>query len=383
MSDIGSGSSSRNGNGGLAPSSIGPSLPPDTNPIQTVFESFNKDTPTVTKLVMTIQVVSWFISWFVDLTFAIANIPYFTIQQFEMYRLVTNLLWCNSFFNLVFTYFSFVPTGRHLETSIGSTAFGLLFLGLGVTSNIIYVVVAALLDALFMDGTQYFFILPSFGIWIVLFGILALECSSSSRVSSSSPPPVRRLLLFEMPTRYYPVALLGIFTLLSSGGFQLGYVISIGLGYLIGFGYLDTLKIPNDKIRRWEEQALRGFTSLDGWVSSTSLSGGAIAIAGGSWNEDGNSQQQSSGIMSSLFMRSGTATTALQDRSEGSAADDSPIPQSGGRQLGSGRPSKRTTSNADAREARLKAIERRMMATTGSAGSGHGSGDSNLGEESV
>eukprot|EP00529_Nitzschia_sp_RCC80_P029055 CAMPEP_0113503460 /NCGR_PEP_ID=MMETSP0014_2-20120614/34165_1 /TAXON_ID=2857 /ORGANISM="Nitzschia sp." /LENGTH=323 /DNA_ID=CAMNT_0000398447 /DNA_START=10 /DNA_END=978 /DNA_ORIENTATION=+ /assembly_acc=CAM_ASM_000159 len=249
-----------------------PFLPPDgTNPFRNAYESFNKDTPFVTKFVMTAQIVSWLISWFVDLTFALSNIPYFTIQRFEIYRLVTNLFICNSFFNLVFTYLSFVETGRRLERSMGSTAFAVLFSSFGIVSNILYIVLSIIMDALWT--------LPSFGIWIVLFGIISMECVGGG----SSPEQRRKLFMFEVPTKFYPLALFGIFTLLGGGGFQLGYLISIGLGYMTGWGYLDRFIVSNTTCRRWEESSsfLNGLTSLDGWVLSTTG-----AIGGGTWNND-------------------------------------------------------------------------------------------------
>ena len=346
--------------------------------IRNAYESFQRDTPFVTKFVMMAQIVSWFISWFVDLTFALSNIPYFTVQRFEIYRIVTNLFICNSFFNLVFTYLSFVETGRRLERSMGSTAFAVLFSSFGVVSNVLYVVLSIVVGV--------FWTIPSFGIWIVLFGIISLECASPPGGGPAEQQQRnRKLFMFEVPTKFYPLALFSIFTLLGGGGFQLGYLISIGLGYMTGWGYLDRFKVSNTTCRRWEESSsfLNGVTSLDGWVLSTSAIG---AIGGGTWNDDRSASHNDRRSTSSPLRARGhgesTGRTILLEDEPGTS--NPTIPHSGGRQLGGGGgvgggPSRRTS--ADAREARLKAIERRMATSRG--GGNSQSGTQPQGEESV
>ena len=65
--------------------------PPPPNPVLTAYEAFLRDTPLVTRYTMTTLCISWVVSFFFDPTFAIANIPRFTIFKFEIYRLNTIL----------------------------------------------------------------------------------------------------------------------------------------------------------------------------------------------------------------------------------------------------------------------------------------------------
>jgi hypothetical protein len=46
------------------------------------------------------------------------------------------------------------------------------------------------------------------------------------------PNSMRKLFFFTVPTIYYPLALFALFSLL--GGFQISYLLSIGLGYVYG-----------------------------------------------------------------------------------------------------------------------------------------------------
>jgi membrane associated rhomboid family serine protease len=350
------------GSSGSFGGSSGSPLPPPDNPLLNAYESFQRDTPTVTQWALTAQAVSWAISWFVDFTLALANVPYFTLVRWELYRLITSIFICSSFFGLLFAYFSFVETGRRMEQSMGSTAFVILFFTIGITSNILYIGMAALIDAMFVNG-QYFFVLPSFGIWIVLFGIVSMECS---RASSGS---VRKLFVIEVPTIYYPLCLFIVFSLFG-GGFQLAHLISIGLGYAFGFGYLDGLKVGSTTCRRWEESFLQSLTHLDGWVLSSSA-----VVGGGDWNDEmmgasppdrrhgeslwlGSILSQWTGSQRQQQQQPQTISPTLSGRSIQQDEMEDPIPQTGGRQLGGA--SRRPIT--DAREARLKAIERRMAA---------------------
>lgn len=351
--------------------------PPSDNPILNAYEAFQRDTPIVTRGLMTTQAGAWVLSFFIDLTFGLANIPYFTIAKYEFYRIVTSLFICTSFLSLVFAYFSFVETGKRLELSMGSTEFACLLLTIGVFVNILHIAAAAFLDALI--GGQYWFLLPSFGIWIILFGVVAMECTKAPQGS------MRKVFVFTVPTIYYPLALLGIFSLL--GGFSLAHLISIGVGYAFGYGYLDRLKVSSTRCRQWEESFPENLTHQNGWVLANA------ALGSGAWNEELTSMTSSvgspSGGLNSLMARfssQGAQQQSMDSSSQGGAGvamgsedsmsgrptkpaqpgvtteafPSSNLPTTGGRQLGG--PSRRP--NPDPRQARLMAIERRMGAST-------------------
>jgi membrane associated rhomboid family serine protease len=353
--------------------------PPSDNPILHTYETFHRETPFVTRTIITTQAFSWALSFFVDLTFSLANIPIFTILHYEIYRILTSIFLCTNFLSLAFAYFSFIETGKRLENSIGSTEFSFLCLSIGVLTNILYCAVGALLDALF--GTQYFFYLPSFGVWLVLFGLTAFECIKAPQGST------RRLFVLNIPTKYYPLALLGVFSLI--GGFSLAYLISIGIGYLYGLDYLDCLKVSSSRCRAWEESFLESNTHSEGWVPANA------AMGSGAWNEEQQQQQLSNqGTNAGGFasMLSEWTAQAQQQQRQSHPSEGASLPMgsedsrpgrvikspltstaskeaasstdtmmaSGGRQLGG--PSRRT--NMDPRQARLKAIERRMGAAS-------------------
>jgi membrane associated rhomboid family serine protease len=147
------------------------STPP--NPVLTAYDNFVRETPLVTRLVITSQFAAWVLSFFVDPSFAVANIPHFTIFNFEIYRILLSPFICPGFLSLVFAYISFTDNGRRLEFSMGSASFGGLLLTLGTLTNVAHVLVCFIFYGL--TGKKSFLFLPSLGIWIILFAVIVSD----------------------------------------------------------------------------------------------------------------------------------------------------------------------------------------------------------------
>ena len=204
--------------------SMNSSNPPPSNPVLSAYENFVRDTPLVTRYVLTSQFVTWFVSFFLDLSPALSVIPHFTLIKFEIYRILLSPLVCSSFITLAFAYLSFIDNGRRLEFSMGSTHFAWLLLTIGIFTNTAFLILSFAMYL--MSGNTLWLFSQSRGIWVILFGIIQIECSKAPSNSQ------RKLFFFTVPTIYYPLALFGLFSLI--GGFQFSYLLSIGVGYLDG-----------------------------------------------------------------------------------------------------------------------------------------------------
>ena len=198
------------------------SNPPPPNLILSAYENFVRDTPSITRYVLTSQFATWFLSFFLDLSPALSVIPYFTLMEFEIYRILLSPLVCSNLMSLAFAYLSFVDIGRRMEFNYGSTSFAWLLLVIGILSNVAFLVLS--LSLYIISGNTLWMFSRSGGIWVMLFGIIQIECSKAPSNSR------RRLFFFTIPTIYYPLALLALFSFI--GGFQLSYLLSIGVGYL-------------------------------------------------------------------------------------------------------------------------------------------------------
>lgn len=333
--------------------------PPETNPVLSAYESFVQSTPLVTRYVMTTLTISWFVSWFCDPSYPLANIPLFTVFHFELYRVVLSPLVCTSLLSLVFAYISFTDNGKRLEYSMGSTAFLWLILTIGGLTNVVFVLICLFFYA--VTAAQAFLLMPSQGFWTILLGIIAVECSGAPSGSK------RKLFVFEVPTVYYPVAVLFLFSLF--GGFSLSYLISVGVGYAYGYGYLDKLKVSSATFTRWEDGCLNNFTARQGWVVGHAATGASAWLPvnaptdgaeGGGWTPTVFSQGQRANQTAD-----GTVAAAPDGGWDGSKKKDASskpsFPSSRGQTLGG---TSATSSSSDARAARLAAIERRTATTS-------------------
>eukprot|EP00592_Proboscia_alata_P001973 CAMPEP_0194369628 /NCGR_PEP_ID=MMETSP0174-20130528/17949_1 /TAXON_ID=216777 /ORGANISM="Proboscia alata, Strain PI-D3" /LENGTH=364 /DNA_ID=CAMNT_0039146681 /DNA_START=164 /DNA_END=1258 /DNA_ORIENTATION=- len=346
--------------------------PPPPNPVLTAYQGFVSDTPLVTRYSFSTIVMSYFASFFVDPSFALSNIPYFTIFRFELYRLVLSPLLCTSLLSLVFAYLSFVENGKRLEYSMGSVQFLVLLVTVGLSVNVAFCIISAALY--FATGSQGYLIAGSESIWIVLLGLIAIECSKAPQDT------VRKLFIFNVPVRYYPLAILALFSLLS--GYKMSYGLSVAVGYAYGFDKLNFLKIRSSTTQRWEsaEGCLTNFTSRPGWIY------GQNATGTGAWNDtqrqgqDGGTQWQPTS-----FFRGQQTSEAAAGRTNNSnegaslrAPGKTKKPSfftGGGQTLGSAESGNAGgssiqsgnaggSSSVDARAARLAAVERRSNANT-------------------
>ena len=188
-----------------------------------------------------------------------------------------------------------------------------------------------------------------------------MECTKAPESS------VRKILVWTIPTLYYPLALLAFFSFL--GEFSLAHLISVGLGYAFGNGYLESLRISPSTCRVLEERYLQSIASSDRnyVISSTAMGSGA-------WNEEATAQQAGGnsgleGLLSRWTTQSQQQQQQQQQpRGSGVAmgSDDigsttmPTLPTSGGHQLGGAS----RIQNKDPRQLRLEALERRTMANS-------------------
>mmetsp|Transcript_10678 Transcript_10678/g.29448 ORF Transcript_10678/g.29448 Transcript_10678/m.29448 type:complete len:332 (-) Transcript_10678:1098-2093(-) len=311
-----------------------PESPPPPNPILDAYESFCNDTPWVTRNVMISQCATWFLSFLFDPIYPLANIPYFTLFRFEIYRLLFSPFICTSFFSLIFIYMGFVENGRRLEQSCGSTTFAFLLLALGVGVNCAFLLLTVLLSILTNHAAPLHW--QSHGIWMLLFGVIEVECAKAPAGSK------RNIFGFMLPTMYYALTIFAIFSVL--GGFQLSYLLSIGVGYLYGKGYLDRYLPEPSTLKRYEDNQLSYFVRQKGWIVAQESLGSSV------WGNIGaDAEDHSLALTSSI-----SSSTGAQQQPPGSV-----FPTGPGRTLGSASKRPNATSAADARQARLKALDRK------------------------
>jgi len=280
--------------------------------------------------------------------------------------------------------------GKLLEFSIGSSSFAALVFTLGAVTNLAFLLLS--LALYFMSGGNMLYLHGgSSGIWTILLALIAIECCKAPQDSK------RKLFVIEMPTIYYPLGVLALFTLF--GGVNLSYFLSVGVGYAYGYGYLDRVKVSNERCRRWEgnDGCLSNFTSRTGWVYGNAAQGasawgntaggGGGGEEGGGWSPTSFFRGQPTSTDQGSSREGGTVATppaggwGAQNRrtAAASSSKEPSFPTSGGQSLGGSNASsggltsrlRGASSNrgggdvSSAREAMLAAAERRSQKKNG------------------
>eukprot|EP00804_Cyclotella_cryptica_P001943 CCRYP_007373-RB/>CCRYP_007373-RB protein AED:0.38 eAED:0.38 QI:244/0.5/0.6/1/0.5/0.6/5/0/336 len=292
------------------PSDSNNSGPPQPNPILTAYEGYIRDTPLVTRYVLNSLLISFFLSFFVNPAYALANIPLFTIFKFELYRVLTSPLICTDILSLFFAFMGFMNHGIRLEQSMGSSLFAVLFFSLTLVSNLLFLIISIILWGL--TNSQGYLVGVSMGIWSVLLAIIAVECSQAP------PDTHRRLFFLTVPTLYYPLVLLALFSMFA--GVKLAYCLGVAVGYAYGYGKLDRIKVSTDRESHESGGCLRGFIGRPGWVSVSMASGT------GAWSEGGGGRGSAAD--------SSSGGPGPHNPPADPAASKSSFPSSGGRSLG-------------------------------------------------
>mmetsp|Transcript_19451 Transcript_19451/g.41028 ORF Transcript_19451/g.41028 Transcript_19451/m.41028 type:complete len:343 (-) Transcript_19451:298-1326(-) len=289
--------------------------PPQPNPVLTAYESYVRDTPLITRYVLNAIMISFFAGFFTSPAYFLANIPALTIFKFQLYRIVTSPLICTDILSLFFAFMGFLNNGVRLEQSMGSTYFGVLFFTLTIATNILFLIISVLLWGL--TNSDSYLAGASMGIWTVLLGIIAVECSEAP------PDTKRRLFFLEVPTLYYPLVLLALFSMFA--GVRLAYVLGVAVGYAYGYGKLDRWKVKVETVRKWENRdqggCLSGFVNRIGFVTLGMASGPNAWQTGSGGNDRGSS---------------GGGPAPVRAPSDPAAPTAPSFPTSGGRSLGGG-----------------------------------------------
>lgn len=290
--------------------------PPPANPVLTAYEGYLRDTPLITRYVLNSILISFFTSFFFSPAYLLANVPIFTILKFQLYRIITSPLICSDILSLFFAFMGFMNHGVKLEQSMGSTLFAVLFFTLTIVTNVLFLIISFILWGLTNNDKHLAGV--SMGIWVVLLGIIAVECAQAP------PETKRRLFFLEVPALYYPLVLLALFSCFA--GFQLSYCLGVAVGYAYGYGKLDRWKVKPETVRKWEnrdqEGCLSGFVQRIGFVTLGMASGPNAWIISSGGNDGGSS--------------GGGGPAPVRSPEDPAASTTSSFPSSGGRSLGGG-----------------------------------------------
>jgi membrane associated rhomboid family serine protease len=143
------------------------------NPVLSFYQQWRERTPFVTRTLMITILVCYILSWFLISDQLLGNIPYFTIFQFEIYRLILSPIVGNSILDVIIVALFFPQMGAQLESSYGSGFFLTLNVILTLVINVTYITICIILYFLGMPEIIFY---SCSGFWTIIFALMTIQC---------------------------------------------------------------------------------------------------------------------------------------------------------------------------------------------------------------
>lgn len=144
------------------------------NPWLNYYQQWSERTPYVTRFTTVSLCCLYILSFFVPLDSYLGNMPFFTIQHFEIYRLLLSPLVGNSILSLIIILLSYPAMAQRMENSSGSAAFLSLLLIFTIAINVLVTVICYTLFILSIFPEAIFW--RSSGFFSIFFALLTVEC---------------------------------------------------------------------------------------------------------------------------------------------------------------------------------------------------------------
>ena len=258
--------------------------------------------PFFIKIVICSTIILYLINLIIPyLAVFIADIPYFTIYYFQIWRLFTTRFMTTSFFSVIFSIFFWYEKASRLEKDIGTIKYMLVFFMnsffIQVLFNILMLILSLLIRSkmpLKMKVTRGG--VRNEGLWPILLCDITLLCLNN-------PNEIIQFRFFPCTIRakYYPLVLFLIFTIIS--GFQIDFenMCGIGFGFLyhyflrnrIGISNNFASKVGNSCLCRWMQNK-KGFIGNGGINAFNNMNTNARNVNISNSNNNNNNSNNSS-----------------------------------------------------------------------------------------
>ena len=204
--------------------------------ITTLKEWFNSIT-FIVKQIVAISIILWIIDLFTInyITYIFANVPYYSIGCFQIWRFITGNLITSGIFSLIFALIFWASDGKVVEKMKGSARYLIYFL---LHSIIIQVFYALIYYFLINKNPPDKNNIRSTGLWCYIICEVTINCLISPESKIFLP-----FIPYAIKAKFFPIIILLIFFIF--GGFDLGMFISVGYGFTgINFGiFVSLLKL--------------------------------------------------------------------------------------------------------------------------------------------
>ena len=203
--------------------------------------------PFFVKIVVCSTIILYLINFIIPyVAYFLADIPYFTIYYFQIWRIFTTPFITTSLFSVIFSIYFWYEKASRLEKDIGTIKYIIIFFMNSFCIQIMFCILMLLLSLIIRNKAPLVMKISqggvrNEGIWPILMCDLTLLCLSN-------PNEIMQFRFFPctIKAKYYPLFLFLIFTIIS--GFQIDFenICGIGFGFLYHYFLRNRLKISNN-----------------------------------------------------------------------------------------------------------------------------------------
>ena len=226
--------------------------------------------PFFVKIVVCSTIILYLINFIIPyVAYLLADIPYFTIYYFQIWRIFTTPFITTSLFSVIFSIYFWYEKASRLEKDIGTIKYIIIFFMNSFCIQIMFCILMLLLSLIIRNKAPLVMKISqgrvrNEGIWPILMCDLTLLCLSN-------PNEIMQFRFFPctIKAKYYPIFLFLIFTIIS--GFQIDFenICGIGFGFLYHYFLRNRLKISNNFAEKLGNSCLcRWMKTKKGFIGS-------------------------------------------------------------------------------------------------------------------
>ena len=211
----------------------------------------------IVKLIVSISIILWILDFItIDyFSYILANIPYYTIGYFQIWRLITGNLMTTGFLNLLFAIIFWFSDGIIIEKQEGTAKYFIYFLIHSTIIQIIY----DILYLFFVGISQKPNGVYSSGLWSYIICEITINClvSPDTKINLLCIP-------YDIKAKFFPFLLLFIFCIF--GSFELVIFVAVGYGFLYGLFLKKYLIVSDNLANKVENTIFSGVLNWRGFI---------------------------------------------------------------------------------------------------------------------
>ena len=233
-----------------------------------------KKIPLFIRLITFITIILYILNLFIpNISFYLANIPYFTIYKINIWRIITTILITTDIFNIILSLFFWIQYASELESSMGTIKYFLIFVMNSIIIQIFYTFISYLIA--FLINNRNFLLakindkndISNSGIWPYIICELSL-------ISLSNPNHPMKILFFpcQFKAKFYPIILFILFSIMNNFAIDLEFLTGIIYAFIYHFFIKQKIKISDQLVEKIENFTIfKCSKKMSGFVSVNNL----------------------------------------------------------------------------------------------------------------